>query len=191
MVDRTTNAPDRATSVETDVADARSRIKEEGQALSSALGRAGESVRAEASELGGQAASKLGAEAEGVRDEAAAGLVAFSDALKAASSELSGKRLGFAGDIVQQAAGGLETLARSLEGRSPGEMLEGIRSFGRQNPVGFIAGSVLAGFALGRVAAAVPSHSDDRGGDSGSQLAGMPGASRETRAEPYSEGGLP
>ena len=75
-----------------------------------------------------------------MKEEAAAGLTAFSDALRAASGELSGKQLGFAGDMVQQAADGLESFARAIEGRSPGEMLDGLRSFGRQNPVGFIAG---------------------------------------------------
>ena len=99
-----------------------------------------------------------------MKEEAAAGLTAFSDALKAARSELSGKQLGFAGDMVQQAADGLDSLAQALERRSPGEMLEGIRAFGRQNPVGFIAGSVLAGFALGRLAAVIPTGTGTAGG---------------------------
>lgn len=146
--------------------EAGSPLREEGQALAGSLAAAGRDAAKEARELGNRVASTLGSETESVRDEAAEGLIAFSDALKAASSELSGKRLGFAGDVVQQAAGGLETLARSFEGRSPGEMLDAVRSFGRQNPVGFIAGSVLAGFALGRVAAAaVPPSSGASVGD--------------------------
>ena len=141
----------------------------EGQALSSSLSEAGKDAAAQASAIGDRVSSRLGSETEAVRDEAAEGLVAFSDALKAASAELSGKRLGFAGDVVQQAAGGLETLARSFEGRSPSEMLEAVRAFGRQNPVGFIAGSVLAGFALGRVAAVAVPQGD--GGASGTSRA--------------------
>ena len=120
------------------------------------MGEAKDAVAAQARDLKDQAADRLGAEAESMKEEATAGLTAFSDALKAASSELSGKQLGFAGDMVQQAAGGLESFVRAVEGRSPGEMLDGLRSFGRQNPVGFIAGSVLAGFALGRLAAVLP-----------------------------------
>jgi hypothetical protein len=154
VVDQTTNAPAKDSGVGSDLSDAGNRLNEERQVLSKTLGDARDAVTGEARDLGDQAASRIGAEAEGIRDEAAAGLSAFSDALKSASEQLSGKKLGFAGDVVQQAASGLENLARSLEGRSPGEMLEGIRSFGRHNPVGFIAGSVLAGFALGRVAAA-------------------------------------
>lgn len=157
MVDQTTKAPAKDTAVGADLADAGDRLSKEGQALSATLGEARDAVAEKVHDLGDQATSQIGAQAEGIRDEATAGLSAFSDALKAASEQLSGKKLGFAGDVVQQAAGGLENLARSLEGRSPGEMLEGIRDFGRQNPVGFIAGSVLAGFALGRIAAATPS----------------------------------
>lgn len=124
VVDRTTEAPDLAASHGSDLRDAGSRLKEEGQALSSSLVDAGKDAAAEARDLGEKAMSSLGSETEAVRDEAAEGLIAFSDALKAASAELSGKRLGFAGDMVEQAAGGLEALARSFEGRSPGEMLE-------------------------------------------------------------------
>lgn len=157
MVDHRTEIQARETG-ETGLGDAGTRLAKEGEALSESLGDAGRSATARAGALGEEVAARIGSETESVRDAAAEGLVAFSDALKAASTELSGKDLGFAGDIVEQAAGGLETLARSFEGRSPAQMLEALRSFGRQNPVGFVAGSVLAGFALGRVAAvAVPS----------------------------------
>ena len=153
MVDKFKDA-DVPKPVTDDMADAGVRVDRERQALSETVGEARDAVVAEARDIGDEAASRLAEGAEGARDEAAAGLTAFSDALKAASSQLSGKQLGFAGDVVQQAAGGLENLARSLQGSSPGDMLEEIRAFGRQNPIGFIAGSVLAGFALGRVAAA-------------------------------------
>ena len=157
MVDQRTNPPGDTTDVAGDFAAAGGRLKDEGKALSETMGEARDAVAAQARDLKDQAADRLGAEAASVKEEAAAGLTAFSDALRTASSELSGKQLGFAGDMVQQAADGLGSFARAIEGRSPGEMLEDIRAFGRQNPVGFIAGSVLAGFALGRVASALPS----------------------------------
>lgn len=156
MVDQTTGSSGRRTDVAADIADAGNRLEEERKALSGTMGEASDAVAAQARDLKDQAAGMLAAETESMKEEAAAGLTAFSDALKAASGELSGKKLGFAGDMVQQAADGLESFVRAIEGRSPGEMLDGIRAFGRQNPVGFIAGSVLAGFALGRIAAVVP-----------------------------------
>jgi len=115
------------------------------------------SGRLDAPSAGGaldQAVEAARGQADAAKDEAAAGLAAFSDALKAARSELSDRKLGFAGDMLTQAADGLESFSRALEGRSSAEMLEAVRDFGRRNPMGFIAGSVLAGFALGRVAAA-------------------------------------
>ena len=159
MVDQT-SPTGRTTDVGADISDAGRRLEDEGKALSGTIGEAKDAVAAQARDLKDQAADRLGAQAESIKEEATAGLTAFSDALKAASSELSGKQLGFAGDVVQQAAGGLESLARAVEGRSPTEMLDSLRAFGRHNPVGFIAGSVLAGFALGRLAAVLPGQAD-------------------------------
>jgi hypothetical protein len=154
MTEQTTRSS--GSTVAADVTAAGDRMAEEGRALSGTMAEAKDAVAAEARDLRDQTADRLGAGAESVKEEAVAGLTAFSEALRSASDELSGKDLGLAGDMVRQAAGGLEGFVRALEGRSPGEMIEGVRAFGRENPVGFIAGSVLAGFALGRVAAVVP-----------------------------------
>lgn len=182
MVDEPTgDTSELARGDETGLSDARGRIEEERQALGDVIGGARDAVAAETKDLADAASARLGDSADEMKNEAAAGLAAFSEALKAASSDLSGKNIGFAGDMVAQAADGLENLARSLEGRSSGEMLEAIRSFGRQNPVGFIAGSVLAGFALGRVASVAQSP------DNGKAQAG-PGPMRQ---EHTPSGGMP
>ena len=156
MVDQTKSSAGRSTDVGEDISDAGRRLDDERKAISDTIVEAKDAVTAQARDLKDQATDRLGTQAESMKEEATASLTAFSDALKAASSELSGKQLGFAGDMVQQAAGGLESLVRAVEDRSPGEMLDSLRSFGRQNPIGFIAGSVLAGFALGRLAAVLP-----------------------------------
>jgi hypothetical protein len=158
MIDQTTRSS--GGTVAADVAAAGGRMAEEGRALSGTMAEAKDAMAAEARDLRDQAADRLGAGAESVKEEAVAGLTAFSEALRTASDELSGEQLGLAGDMVRQAAGGLEGFVRALQGHSPGEMLEGVRAFGRENPVGFIAGSVLAGFALGRVAAVLPAGAD-------------------------------
>ena len=141
------------------------------------------SRRPDAPSAGGmldQAAAAARAQADAAKDEAAAGLAAFSDALKAARSELSDRKLGFAGDMLTQAADGLEGFSRALEGRSSAEMLEAARDFGRRNPMGFIAGSVLAGFALGRVAAAGGVGLAGQGGQGTEATTGRRGAGRHT-----------
>ena len=156
MVDQTTRSAGRTTDVAEDISDAGRRLEEERKAISETMVEAKGAMTTQARDLKDQATDQLGTQVEGMKEEATAGLTAFSDALRAASSELSGKQLGFAGDMVQQAAGGLESLVRAVEDQSPREMLDSLRSFGRQNPIGFIAGSVLAGFALGRLAAVLP-----------------------------------
>ena len=110
MVDQRTNPTGDTSDVAGDFAAAGGRLKDEGKALSETMGEAKDAVAAQARDLKDQAADRLGAEAASVKEEAAAGLTAFSDALRTASSELSGKQLGFAGDMVQQAADGLEEL---------------------------------------------------------------------------------
>jgi len=115
-----------------------------------------ETVGDAAKDLGNRAAEELSSEADGLKSDAAASLGAFSDALKSASDQLSQRDQSLAGDVISQAAAGLEQLARWLDGKSPNEMLDGMRSFGRRNPVAFASGSLLAGFALGRVGAAMP-----------------------------------
>lgn len=109
-------------------------------------------VKDEAKELGSQAQRIAGERAEQAKDAAASHLDVFADALRAASDELGKNQSGPAAEMVSNAASGLEGLTRSLHGQSTGQMVETVRRFGRENPVAFLAGSVLAGLALGRFA---------------------------------------
>lgn len=137
------------------------------RSMTEMLGAAKDQVVAEAQALGSKAAETALGQADAVKDEAAGGLSAFSDALKAAQTQLQDKKLGFAGDMLSEAADGLAGVARSIEGRSSSEMIEAVRGFGRSNPMAFFAAAALAGFAVGRVAAAA-----------GEGLSGSPAASR-------------
>ncbi len=124
--------------------------------ISSAAADASRAVRAEAKEVGAQAQHVAEDQAEKVKEATATHMHGFADALRAASDELSKNQSGPAAEFVANAASGLEDLSRSLHGKSTGEMIESVRQFGRQNPMGFLAGSVLAGLALGRFAVASP-----------------------------------
>lgn len=115
-----------------------------------------DAISSTARKEGDELASQAGDVSLETRDNVVAGLSTFSHALEKAGEDLKGDNLSLAADLVSQAASGLGGLARSLEGKSPVEMLGAVRTFGRQNPVGFVAISVLAGFALGRVASAAP-----------------------------------
>lgn len=128
------------------------KLEEERSEARSRLTGASEAVRSEAQELGSQAQQIAGDQAEKAKEAAASHLDVFADALRAASDQLAKNQSGPAAEIVSNAASGLEGLTRSLHGQSTGEMVETVRRFGRESPVAFLAGSVLAGLALGRFA---------------------------------------
>lgn len=141
------------------------RLKVEQAEAQSKFSDASDAVRQEAKKVGAQAQEMAGEQAEKVKEAAASHLDVFADALRAASDELGRNQSGPAAEMVSSAASGLEGLTRSLHGQSTGEMIETVRRFGRENPVGFLAGSVLAGVALGRfasVATTAPAGADDR-----------------------------
>lgn len=126
-----------------------------------------DAVTTEAKALGNQALHAAEGQAEKVKEATASHLDVFADALRIASSELSKNHPGPTTELISQAASGLEGLSRSLHGRSTREMIETARQFGRDNPVAFLAGSVLAGLALGRFATsanATKASSDNRDG---------------------------
>lgn len=122
--------------------------------ISEAASEASQTVLREAKTLGGEAQQVAEDQADKVKDMAASHMDAFADALRAASDQLSKNQSGPASEMVAHAASGLESLSRSLHGKSTGEMIDTVRQFGRSNPIGFLAGSVLAGLALGRFASA-------------------------------------
>ena len=54
----------------------------------------------------------------------------------------------------REASKGLASVSRALQGRSVGELVAEAAAFGRRNPVAFLGGATLAGFALARLAMA-------------------------------------
>jgi hypothetical protein len=83
-----------------------------------------------------------------------------------------------------QAAEGVERFAGSLKNKPFTDVLDDLRSYGRENSVALIAGSLLAGLALGRfvkssMPASAPSQpSRQTGGDghwTGDEFASTPG----------------
>jgi hypothetical protein len=89
-------------------------------------------------------------QAEGAQRNISANMAAFGGALRAASEHLANSDQRKASKFVLDAAGGLERLASSLKDKPFEEVLGEVRSFGRDNSPALIAGSVLAGLALGR-----------------------------------------
>jgi len=79
--------------------------------------------------------------------------------LEAAAEQMEGSPL--QQDLLREAADGLKQIARAVEGKSIGTMAAELTEFGRQNPVAYLGGAALVGFALARFArASTPSETD-------------------------------
>lgn len=138
--------------LEGDALRAETRIRQEASAAKGAVREGKQAVLDAADTVTEAVKEEAAARGDGLKDQTAEGLHAFAEAVRAASEELSSRQPGTVSDLVGQAASGLEGLSRSLQQRSVGDLLDEVRSFGRKNPAAYIAGSILAGFALGRFA---------------------------------------
>lgn len=126
------------------------------EAVRSQAGRQGaiESVKEGARSLGEEAKERASRYVEGGKETVTGSLDTFAQAIRRASDELNESDQTMAAQLVRQAAGGLESLSRSIGGASIQDIVDSVRSFGRSNPVAFVGVSVLAGLALGRFARA-------------------------------------
>jgi F0F1-type ATP synthase membrane subunit b/b' len=115
-----------------------------------ALHDARDEVTQKVGEYTSEAKEALFKHAEGTQRDISSNLLAFGGALRAASEHLANSDQRTASKFVLDAAGGMERLSSSLKDKPFEEVLEEIRTFGRDNSGALIAGSVLAGLALGR-----------------------------------------
>ena len=99
-----------------------------------------------------QARSAASEKIEEQKNAASQSIDSFAQAVRRASDELRDQDQTAAAQLIQQAAGGLESLARTLSNQSLGDMINTVRDFGRRNPVALAGGAALLGLALGRVA---------------------------------------
>ena len=60
----------------------------------------------------------------------------------------------FQQDLLREAAGGLRQIAEAVEGKSIGTLAGDLTELSRQNPIAFLGGAALVGFALARFARA-------------------------------------
>jgi hypothetical protein len=143
------------------------KIEEGKRTATEALHDAKDEVTRKAGEYASEAKAALFEQAEGTQRDISANMKAFGGALRAASEHLANADQRAASKFVLDAAGGLERLSSSLKDKPFEEVLGEIRSFGKENSGALIAGSVLAGLALGRFikSSAVPSQPKAGGGD--------------------------
>lgn len=146
---------------------------------------AAQAVKQEAATFAEDARGKAAEKIEQHKQTATQTLGDFANAIRKAGDELANTDQSVATRLVRQAADGLENFARTVSDKRPEELLDTVRDFGRRNPTALIAGSVLAGLALGRFltasssAATRSSNVDSSGGSlsSPSTYSGLGGVS--------------
>jgi hypothetical protein len=140
-------------------AEARDAFRREAHSAREALHDAREEVARKAQEFASDAKSAAMEQAQTAQKDVGASLVAFGGALRAAGDHLAGSDQRAASQVMRQAADGIERFAGSLKNRPFGDVIEDVRSFGRENSGILFAGSLLAGLALGRIVkSSAPAH---------------------------------
>ncbi|WP_245420495.1 MULTISPECIES: hypothetical protein [unclassified Mesorhizobium] len=155
------------------------RLQQETQSAAEVLHDARDEAARRAGDYASEAQHALSEKAEETQRDIGSSLAAFGGALRAASEHLANNDQNAASKFMLEAAGGLEGLSSSLKQKPFGQVLEDMQSFGRQNPGTLIAGSVLAGLALGRFIKASPPEADGS-----TRAATGPGNSAQTRVKP-------
>ena len=99
-----------------------------------------------------EAKSAAAEKVEETKDQAAGEIARTAEGLAAAADEMEGSP--FQQDLLREAAAGLKQIAHAVEGKSLGTMATDLSEFGRQNPLAYLGGAALVGFALARFARA-------------------------------------
>lgn len=126
--------------VEAQAKQTKEELKEEGRALAD-QGR----------EMAEDLAHEVRGAAEGYMSEAARQLDGIARALDAASSELRNQGQAGIAEQVDEVCDGLERLSTRMSSNDLNAVAEDARSWARDNPAGFLGGSVALGFALSRL----------------------------------------
>ncbi|MBZ9811182.1 hypothetical protein LB542_28005 [Mesorhizobium sp. BR1-1-9] len=156
-----------AADVETAKSDLSDRVRQETQSAKELFQDARDELGRKAEDYASEAKDALSGKAEKTQRDISASLAAFGGALRAASEHLANSDQQRASKYVLDAAGGLERLSSSLKEKSFEQVLGEVQSFGRENSGALVAGSVLAGLALGRfIKSSSPSGSGRKGDQS-------------------------
>jgi hypothetical protein len=149
-------------------------VREAGDELSATARAARAAVQERAGQLGEVARSSLddarsavAEQSAAVKDQAVDEIARTARGLEAAAQELEGSPL--QQELLREASDGLKQISRAVSGKSVGAIVEDLSDFGRHNPVAYLGGAALAGFALARFARA---SAEDRAAGYGDDSAG-------------------
>lgn len=127
------------------------RSRQGHRSAAGAVDEAREELTQKASHFAAEAKTAAADKAEDAKRGIGAGLDDLAGALRAAGDHLAEKEDGAASRLIRDTAAGIEQLASSLQQKSLEDVIGEVRSFGRDNAGALMAGSALAGLALGRL----------------------------------------
>lgn len=160
-----------------------SALEEGKQSATRALNDIRDDLGQKTSDIASEAKDATVRKVEEAQHGIGASLASLGGALHAAGDHLAEREAGTTSKLIQDAAEGIERLASSLKDKSLEEVISEIRTFGRDNAGALIAGSALAGLALGRLVRTTSlARPDGRTSVRGSQAARSPAPSRKNRS---------
>ncbi len=142
------------------------------QTANEALHDASDAIKNKAAGYMSEATDTLSEKAEDVQHDISSNLSVLAGAMRAASDHLANSSQLNASKFILDAAGGVERLSSSLKTKPFTEVVGELRSFGRDNSAALIAGSVLAGLALGRFLKSAPPKASQEASDWSPPFAG-------------------
>lgn len=126
-----------------------------------------ERTRGQAAELVGAVKDRAWQALDEQKNTGADRVAGVADAIHNAADEL-GEQLPFAADYVREAAEGVERFSSTLRDHSIEDLVRGVTTFARQQPVAFFGAAVLAGFVATRfIKASAERHQRQAGGARG------------------------
>lgn len=125
-------------------------LKDQVGAARDRVGELNRTVRDEAKGLASDTRQRASQRVEERKQQAAGTIHDFADAIRRAGDELGQRDRSMPAQLASQAAESLEGVSRAIADKSPGEMIDAVRDFGRRNPTAMLAGSLLVGLAVGR-----------------------------------------
>ncbi len=173
--------------------------REAGKDAKQSAERLAEDARSTAEDLGNQARDEAWSQAERARSGVASEVSGIADALRRAAGEM---RSGSPQErTFGQIAEGLADMSETIQDRDVGQLAGDVSDFARRNPIAFLGGAALAGFAATRfVKASARSPRDTRGdgelsssrstgtapvaGGTGTYSGGMPGGTPDNDRTP-------
>jgi hypothetical protein len=181
----TPGAPSTAAPSTTDVA--KDQASEVGQSATGAARHVGQHSKDQIGEVAAEATAQardlLGEARMQVSQQAGTQRDRLTEALLSLSSELDemadkGGRGGVASEVARRVSHRISSLAGSIEGREPADLLGDLRVYARRRPAAFLVGALAAGVVAGRLTRGVR----DENADSSSPPAVPAGRSAGTAA---------